>query len=322
MKRVSNFVIALVLLLLAGCGGKTSESMDAAETLSPEPEQSADVIETLAPIGLPSCTTIVEGTSFTSSVTNYHAGFHPTYCASWLKQNVYEALTGFVDSAVLEPMGIIAESWTVSDDNLTWNFAIREGTAFSDGTLCDADAVAACFNEMHKTAIGFVSCEAKEGNIVSFTLLEPNENFAEDLTEFYVCSVSAMELYGADSHLGAVGTGPYVLSEYSETSALLKANPYCSFAPRSPQVEEIHLIIDAFEDVNIELERFLNRETDHIAVYGNQGLEDIKSTVGEVEVTKSYGTLNCIWMNGDYDPPFSKTEISVLPLAALSILVP
>ena len=42
--------------------------------------------------------------------------------------------------------GCLAEDWTISEDGRTYTFNIRDGVYFSDGTLCDANAVLANFN--------------------------------------------------------------------------------------------------------------------------------------------------------------------------------
>lgn len=53
---------------------------------------------------------------------------------------IYENLVIFgKDSMDVEPQ--LAESWTVSDDGLTWTFKLRKGVKFHDGTPFDAKAV-------------------------------------------------------------------------------------------------------------------------------------------------------------------------------------
>ena len=54
--------------------------------------------------------------------------------------NIYDTLVRFKEeSTVLEPS--LAESWTASEDRLTWTFNLRSGVMFHDGTVCDADAI-------------------------------------------------------------------------------------------------------------------------------------------------------------------------------------
>ena len=42
--------------------------------------------------------------------------------------------------------GCLAEDWTVSEDGRIYTFNIRDEVYFSDGTLCDANAILANFN--------------------------------------------------------------------------------------------------------------------------------------------------------------------------------
>ena len=56
---------------------------------------------------------------------------------------VYDALVNVVDdpcACVFAPG--LAESWSSTDDNMTWDFNIREGVQFHDGTMLDAETVA------------------------------------------------------------------------------------------------------------------------------------------------------------------------------------
>jgi peptide/nickel transport system substrate-binding protein len=58
--------------------------------------------------------------------------------------NVYEALVRYVPGvdgadATIEPS--LATSWSVSDDQLTWTFKLREGVTFHDGTPFTSEAV-------------------------------------------------------------------------------------------------------------------------------------------------------------------------------------
>src|SRR3546814_9464710 len=54
-------------------------------------------------------------------------------------------------------VGDVAESWEVSDDNLTYTFKIREGIAFHDGTALTAEDVKASFDRMRHPPEGVIS---------------------------------------------------------------------------------------------------------------------------------------------------------------------
>lgn len=53
--------------------------------------------------------------------------------------NVFEGLTRIDSAGAVRPA--LAESWTVSDDGLTYSFRLRAGVAFHDGTAFDAEDV-------------------------------------------------------------------------------------------------------------------------------------------------------------------------------------
>ncbi len=61
-----------------------------------------------------------------------------------LTQNLFESLTTVNEAGEVLPQ--LAESWTVSDDGLTYAFALVRGATFHDGTGFDAEDVVFSFN--------------------------------------------------------------------------------------------------------------------------------------------------------------------------------
>ena len=57
---------------------------------------------------------------------------------SVLYSNVFEGLTRFMADGSVVPG--LAKSWEISDDGLTYTFALRDGVTFHDGSTMDAEA--------------------------------------------------------------------------------------------------------------------------------------------------------------------------------------
>lgn len=61
-----------------------------------------------------------------------------------LAQNVFESLTTVDESGAVQPQ--LAESWTISDDGLTYTFSLAQDVTFHDGTTFDAEDVVFSFD--------------------------------------------------------------------------------------------------------------------------------------------------------------------------------
>ncbi len=61
-------------------------------------------------------------------------------------QNVFEGLTRIDQTGAVQPG--LAESWTISEDGLTYTFKLREGVTFHDGTSFDAEDVKFSFDRI------------------------------------------------------------------------------------------------------------------------------------------------------------------------------
>lgn len=66
------------------------------------------------------------------------------YAGEMYAQSIlYDTLVSITDDGY---EGCLAESWTISEDGCVYTFNIRDNVYFSDGTLCDANAILANFN--------------------------------------------------------------------------------------------------------------------------------------------------------------------------------
>ncbi len=137
---------------------------------------------------------------------------------------LYDTLVRLTDDGI---EGELAESWEISEDGRVYTFHMREGVLFSDGTVCDANAVLANFNaildnkERHtwlEMMNLLVSVSAPDDNTFVIELSEP---YYPMLTELAVIRPFAMispecmiDGTTKDGVTGHIGTGPYVLTDF------------------------------------------------------------------------------------------------------------
>jgi len=121
----------------------------------------------------------------------------------------------------------VAESWTVSEDGLTYAFKIRPNVVFHDGTPLTSRDVKANFDRIRKPAAGLVSIrqalfedivsiEAPDPATVLFKLKAPDASFLGNLALPYNCLFSADRL-AQDPAFPAktvMGSGPFVFVEH------------------------------------------------------------------------------------------------------------
>lgn len=148
------------------------------------------------------------------------------YAGEMYAQSIlYDTLVSITDDGY---KGCLAESWTISDDGKVYTFKIRDGVRFSDGTVCDANAILANFNaiienkerhtwlEMMNLLVGVSAPDSKT------FVIELKEPYYPMLTElgcirpFAMISPNSMidgsTKNGVKSY---IGTGPYVLKEFA-----------------------------------------------------------------------------------------------------------
>ena len=130
MKFKSKFWVVLILvlvpLLFIGC--------DAAEEAEVAPEGGGDLV--------------IANLSDAVSLDPHGSNDVPSAKVAY---NVYESLLYFDQNSELQPL--LATDWEAVDD-LTWEFSLREGVQFHDGTDFTAEAVKASFERLLDPDIG------------------------------------------------------------------------------------------------------------------------------------------------------------------------
>lgn len=147
--------------------------------------------------------------------------------------------------------GCLAESWTISEDGKVYTFKIREGVKFSDGTVCDANAVLANFNAILENRQRHTWLEMM--NLLVGVSAPDDHTFVIELSEAYYpmltelgcirpfamispnCMIDGSTKDGVNGH---IGTGPYVLTDFvTDEYAVFERNEH--YWGELPEIEKI-----------------------------------------------------------------------------------
>ncbi len=226
MKKVTSVILSLVLAMgLAACGSSSSGSTDttAADTtaavsgteeVTTLEETNGSLEETEAAEG--TTDTLLIGTSNEPTTLDPHV--HSNVSTRFLLQNIYRGLVGYNLDGEIEMQ--VAESYEISDDNLTYTFYLRDDVTFHDGTQVTASDVKYSFDRImaddstatyksYFTEVG-TTVNVVDDLTVEFVLETTCAPFLEylSLPESAILSEAWMEA-GNDITTTAMGCGPY-----------------------------------------------------------------------------------------------------------------
>jgi peptide/nickel transport system substrate-binding protein len=209
-----------------------------------------------------------------------------------IADNITEGLTRFkLGSGEIEPS--LAESWTPSEDGLTYTFTLRQGVTFHDGTPFNADAVLFNVNrQIDPSAAGYsdqfiyagivfqeVTAVAKTGDYeVAFTLSRPiTPLLPGNLAVFAggIVSPTALQDYADDYSQHAAGTGPFKLEAFTPDVELsLVANE--DYWGGRPALDRV-----VFRTISEDAVRLSELRAGSIDVANQLDLKDVESVENE-----------------------------------------
>jgi peptide/nickel transport system substrate-binding protein len=135
--------------------------------------------------------------------------------------NVFEGLTRFGPDGAILPA--LATSWDVSEDGLTWTFALQEGVRFHDGSAFDAADVAFSLdrarapdsvNAQKQLFATIAAVEAVDPATVRITLSQPTGALPFNLA--WGDAVIVAPETAATNATNPVGTGPFRFGQWAK----------------------------------------------------------------------------------------------------------
>jgi len=255
---ICSFLAAVVLLSLTACGGNNSDNP--VQDNSP----GADADQPAAAAG----STTLHGTTPTTPETLDPArgtGENDRI----LYVNLYECLV-VPNENDGSPEPLLAESWEVSDDGLTYTFKLRQDVKFSDGRAMTAEDVKYSFDRMMAMGEGYAyilmdiltETAVIDEYTVEFRLNKTFGPFITSLTCFRILNSALMKentqsdgMYGENGDYGtnylltnSAGSGPYVISKFvvHDTIVMAKNENYWGELPdAAPDIVEMEELTES-----------------------------------------------------------------------------
>ena len=186
----------------------------------------------------------------TEPATNRDPAFASARADILINQQVYDWLVEVGENSQLLPE--LATAWD-SADGKTWNFTLRSGVKFSNGTPFTADDVVYTFNRLRDAKVGsplvsllanVTAVTAVDATHVQFTLKDANPEFPSDTADYHAAILSKSVTNPATQW---IGTGAFTIASYAaEDRAVLKKNPTYwnkdSKGQQLPYLDEIDFI--------------------------------------------------------------------------------
>ncbi len=193
MKRIATFFLASVLSLsfLTACGNGTDS------TNAPEAQEGGEVVW----VTMSDAPTLDPQASNDSATTN-------------AASQIFERLTDYAEDGSVVPL--LAESFE-SIDEYTWEFKLREGVTFHDGTEFNAEAVKITFERL-------LDPENASPRLNIFEMIS-EVNVIDDLTVQFVTEFPFAPLPAHLAHNGASIIAPSAIQEEAEGGRTIDENP-------------------------------------------------------------------------------------------------
>ncbi|MEO3999531.1 ABC transporter substrate-binding protein [Mesorhizobium sp. CAU 1732] len=238
---------------------------------------------------------IVVGLSGDPTIIN--SGITTEISSSVVGAQIYSTIVR-LDSAG-DPIPSLAESWSVSEDGLTYTFNFHEGIKWHDGTPFTSDDVAWSLLNINKTyngpAGGLLAAvdaiDTPDENTAVFRLSRPYPPLLRGLAYFNSSTILPRHVFdnGQDprenpANLKPIGTGPFVFGEFRKGSHIT-LNRYEDYHLEGPYVDRL-----IFQIIPNEAARGLALETGEIDYipYHVMPLGEVDRLEGASDITVAF----------------------------------
>lgn len=182
------------------------------------------------------------------------------------------------DSGKIVPA--LAESWSVSEDNLSWTFNLRKGVTFHNGDALTSADVKATFDRIMDEENGSVqfkgftsvtSIDTPDDYTVVFTLSEPNPPFIGTLASGW-SAILPKSLIDADHDFASepVGTGPFEFVEWVRDNKVLLSKNESYWMNGLPMVDNVEMYI--IPETSVQVQSLMAGQVDVVFIVDSDSI--------------------------------------------------
>jgi peptide/nickel transport system substrate-binding protein len=296
-KRVAAVVLALMLMVLAGCSGSKTESPQGGSSVPAAKEQKPLVIALGADTRTLTPMKIVDQTSnqMLSQIYDYFLVRDP---------KTYQVAPN------------LAESYKVVDD-LTWEFKLRKGIKFHDGEEFNAESIKATilaiqdakFETQYKARFEMVKeILTPDPYTVILKTDKPSPILLLRLTELMPMPPAVIKEKGADAlQQNPIGVGPFKFVKHVKDENLqLEANP--DYWAGKPQVQKV--TFKPIPEFSTRLSALLAGEVDIIQSVPTHAVDQVNNSGNAKVVSVPSSRVNYVALNNlKADSPFKDVRV-------------
>lgn len=309
--RVTTLLLSLAMVL-AACSsgdpvdvGETTTTTGGTDTTQPSDD---DTTDTTQPTGDDSEMILVAAQGAEPDRLDPH--LTSAYASFQVLENVYDTLVQPGADLQMEPA--LAETWEISEDNLTWTFTLREGVTFHNGRALTADDVVYSYNRIMDPDTGAAnsfrfasieSVEAPDDRTVVINLTRPTPNLLVNIGGFKGMAIIPQEIV-EDGTIDTfpIGTGPFrFVSQSPDQGIVLEKNPdYWRANEGLPYLDGIRFV--QIPDPSVKLTNLQTGEVDWIDGVPPQNLEELESDSSVVLQRVPGGDYHYFALNQNREP--------------------
>lgn len=218
------------------------------------------------------------------------------------------------ETSEVEPL--LADSWEVTDDNLTWTFHLRDGVTFHDGSPLTAADVVASISRVIDPEAGMgrandlrdiQTIEAVDDSTVRIVTAAPSGTLLRALSmdSASVLTAASIAEFGADIGWHPVGTGPFKYESHvaEQSIALVRNDNYWGEAAEADGINFVTV-----PEATTRLTMLETGEADVIIDVPGFEVERLRSMDGIALIERSNTRLGHLGINVS-KPPFDDIRV-------------
>jgi peptide/nickel transport system substrate-binding protein len=231
--------------------------------------------------------------------------------------HVYDYLVDVTTDNTIAPR--LATDWQVSEDGLTYEFTLAEGTKFHDGSPLTAADVVWTFNRLRDPQVGSATVDlyaniaditASEANQVTFVLEKPNPFFLYDLSDNHALVLKAET---KDPSTEFNGTGPFKVQEYSPEDRLVMSANGNYFDQNQPKLAALEFIF--FNDQTAQVEALRGGQVDLVMAVSTDLFTSLEDEDGLILFEVPTNGFDLVRLRADRAPGIDPQVMKALKLA-------